>query len=414
MGAVAVALVLLLVGCRGSQDSNRSKNLSLKYAFCSGSCVSSADWTTLAADAAEGVGQYVSLAFTSDNRPAMAYYDAKNQDLIYASCLGSCQTTAPRWSFCVPSCALDSLTRVDAIGNVGRHAVLKLTTKDLPRIGYEAVSADGTLHSLKYALYDPTLSSLWIIRTIDAGGGGEYLSMALKDDQPRVAYYDRKTGAVKYAFCLSNCSPASDKITATVDAQVGTIPTTVERAISIALDKSGNPRIAYYDVTGGNNLKYAICTANCALGSTASPLWLVSVVDAGVNDVGQYPSLALDASDIPSITYYDATRGILKYATCTADCLTLPRWSSPAEITGQGQAGTFSSLRVDSVNTKVAFYDITQDALNYAFCTPLVGKPCTDAASWTTVKVEGPGAGRFASLGADSNNLPRIGYLSEQ
>src|SRR5262245_52024097 len=51
---------------------------------------------------------------------------------------------------------------------------------------------------------------------------------------------------------------------------------------SLALDASGHPRISYYDVTNGD-LKYAAKN-----GAT----WTIETVDGASGDVGQYTSLA--------------------------------------------------------------------------------------------------------------------------
>ncbi len=394
-----IVLVLLSVGCRSGSSGGPARVQTLKYAFCTDPCQADSDWVTVVADSAQNVGQYVSLAIgtDTDNRPAMAYYDAKNQDLIYEGCLGNCRTTTPLWSF----------ARVDAASDVGRHASLGLTkaTLPLPRIVYY----DATNQKLKFLRFD--LGAWQFPVTVDTGGVGEYASMALKDGQPRIAYYDRTNSALQYAFCLQDCSSASDIVTTPVDPTV-TIPGNLERAISLALNKDGNPGIAYYNVASGKHLKYAFCTANCA-SATPAPVWLISTVDGGADDTGQYSSLAF-SDTVPSISYYDATRGTLWYVTCLGDCLTAPKWSLPAEVATGGRE-IFSSLRVDTTSSKIAFYDATSETLRYAFCAPTIRKSCTDPTAWTIVKVDGPSAGKFASLATDSTSTsrPSISYVAE-
>lgn len=397
--APGIVLLLLSVGCRSDSSGGGTRVQTLKYAFCTDPCKADTDWVTVVADSAENVGQYVSLAMgtDTDNRPAMAYFDAKNQDLIYVSCLGGCRGTSPLWSF----------QRLDAVGDVGRHASFGLTkaTIPLPR----AVYYDATNQRLKFTRFD--LGSWQAPVVLDSVGAGEYASMALKDGQPRVAYYDRTNGALKYAFCLSDCKTPEDRVTKRV-ASIGQIPASLERAISLSLDKDGNPGIAYYDVAAGKHLTYAFCQANCALSSTSEPVWLISTVDGGTNDTGQHPSLAF-LDTVPSISYYDATRGSLRYVTCQGDCLTAPKWSASGEIATGGQVGTFSSLRVDSTSSKLVYYDAGSETLVYASCTPLILKPCFDASAWTTVKVAGPSAGKFAVLATDSTNRPSMSYVVE-
>ena len=77
---------------------------------------------------------------------------------------------------------------------------------------------------------------------------------------------------------------------------------------SLALDSFGNPHFAYCDVrppppTGpGAGLKYAY-----HIGSD----WVIGSVE---KVECQYPSLVLDTSGNPHISYYDVTNEVLKYA----------------------------------------------------------------------------------------------------
>ncbi|MFN2166471.1 MAG: hypothetical protein ACK2U9_09430, partial [Anaerolineae bacterium] len=79
---------------------------------------------------------------------------------------------------------------------------------------------------------------------------------------------------------------------------------------SLALDSQDRPHISYFDVTDADqdarlDLKYAY--------RAADGLFIRQTVD-GWGDVGLFTSLALDDSDQPHISYYDATNGDLKYA----------------------------------------------------------------------------------------------------
>jgi hypothetical protein len=72
---------------------------------------------------------------------------------------------------------------------------------------------------------------------------------------------------------------------------------------SLRVDSNNYPRVAY----GGDHLYYARYD-----GST----WNITTVD-GSFGVGQYASLALDRNGNPHIAYYDALNGALKYASFT-------------------------------------------------------------------------------------------------
>jgi len=117
---------------------------------------------------------------------------------------------------------------------------------------------------------------------------------------------------------------------------------------SIALDSSDNPHISYR-ADGPDDLKYARRVGsggNCGYGVgdvTPNGVWDCQVVDS-TDDAGRYSSLALDSSDLPHISYRDATNDRLKYA----------RWiSSPPgwQIETLTSGGSFSSIALDGSDT---------------------------------------------------------------
>lgn len=77
----------------------------------------------------------------------------------------------------------------------------------------------------------------------------------------------------------------------------------VGRYTSIAVDASGNPIIAYYDVDNAD-LKFAAQT-----GSGASATWASHTVDA-LGDVGRYAHMAVSPSGIPHVAYFQKDSGV--------------------------------------------------------------------------------------------------------
>ena len=126
---------------------------------------------------------------------------------------------------------------------------------------------------------------------------------------------------------------------------------TVGQFTSLALDASGYPVVSYYDGSNGD-LKVLHCNdANCA-GADEST---VSVDTAGT--VGQFTSLALDASGYPVVSYHDQTNGDLKVlhcmdALCTVNTAPVPEANGPYEglpnvsfaLSGSGSADPENDL----------------------------------------------------------------------
>jgi hypothetical protein len=123
---------------------------------------------------------------------------------------------------------------------------------------------------------------------------------------------------------------------------------------SLALDGSGNRRIAYYDGANGD-LWYATSSSgtNCGPGGNT---WLCYPVDSA-NDVGKYASLYMDNGNDFHIAYYDATTDKLKYA---------------VDVGSGGNCGILGSAQCDAIDSMPADYhplgiSIAEDNAYYPF-----------------------------------------------
>ena len=228
--------------------------------------------------------------------------------------------------------------------------------------------------------------------------GGDYTSLAVHGSgRVHVSYWYGTNGDLKYATCAANCTTAANWEAVAVD-QGGFLG----GYTSLAVDASDRVHVSYYDGTN-NDLKYATCAASC---TTAANWQTVAVDQSGF--VGPYTSLAVDASGRVHVSYYDGTNGDLKYATCAASCTSAGSWQTVAVDQSQN-VGQYTSLAVDaSGRVHVSYYDETNGDLKYTTC----AASCTTAASWQTVAIDQSGdVGYFTSLALDGNGGVHVSYF---
>ena len=188
---------------------------------------------------------------------------------------------------------------------------------------------------------------------------------------------------------------------------------------SVALDSAGNPAISYYDQTYGD-LKYAswngnswnISTVDCSY-SPGKNIWFfwdqshdrtkdLDYISCfhGTGKVGEYSSLAFDNSGKPKISYFDQSKGDLKYASWDGS-----KWVI-STVYSTGNVGEYSSLAFDSSGRpRISFFDDSKDDLKYA---------AWDGSKWVVTSVDSAGnVGEYSSLALDSTGKPRISYYDQ-
>jgi hypothetical protein len=208
-----------------------------------------------------------------------------------------------------------------------------------------AVTSKGTPYIIYIVDYDRDT-----IEIFNDGGGfeGNYASIALdSSDFIHISYYDDEKRILGYASNSDN---------GTWFSRPADTANSVGEYTSIAVDqKDSSAHISYYDANIGD-LKYA---TNANPADTASK-WIVDRVDE-VGGVGLYTSIALDASGIVHITYYDFENGNLKYAKGVLGC-----WVTDSMDT-LGDVGLYTSVAIDSKdNLHISYYDLDNCALKYA------------------------------------------------
>jgi hypothetical protein len=171
----------------------------------------------------------------------------------------------------------------------------------------------------------------------------------------------------------------------------------VGKYASLALDSHGYPHIAYYDTgmmdfCNDEKVRYAAWDGS---------QWHIDLVDEGC--LGNYPSIALDAQDVPHISYFNESSDDMMLADWDGDA-----WHTytPYWLPGFGYSGYPSSLLSDS-----------QGRLHLAFIAGAVGGGGT---LWYTRKIGDaweplveldtlPGATRL-SMVLDGNGNPHLAY----
>jgi hypothetical protein len=296
--SIAISDSLPVIGLYNTEDRD------LMFAEWS---ASSNKWYSEEVDIAGDVGQFVDLAISSDNIPHMSYYDASNENLNYAYL----DKVTSEW-----------MTRTwDTSALDGMFTSIDLSPEDKPYIAFY----DYTNHEINL-VYQTPLGGWSAPVVIDTGIGKidrppedieAYLSLDYEDvpspgvDQVHISYYDATTQPndvkdLKYWVGKVNAANGlptqEDKLTIDSTGDVGKY-----NSIGV-FDPRGDRYICYYDETNGF-LKVAEW-----LGNETNPKWKNFVVDNNNRDTGLYCSTAFGSTGMVGISYYDKTRGTLRFA----------------------------------------------------------------------------------------------------
>jgi len=177
-------------------------------------------------------------------------------------------------------------------------------------------------------------------------------------------------------------------------------------APSMALDASGNPVVAYYKFSGGvfgtGQLRVMHCNdPNCAGGGET-----VTIPDGGP---GIWPSLKLDASGFPVIAYYTgSTTRDLKVMHCNdVNC------SGTNEATNtpdsNGDVGAQPSLALDGGHPRVSYRDETNGDLKLLRCNDADCAPGGDPIVSLDAAAD---SGERSSLRLDASGYPAVTFDS--
>ncbi len=323
-------------------------------------------------------------------------------------------------------CQWNAPANVDATGDVGLFTSLVEEANGDRHISYY----DRTNGDLKYAMWD---GFTWAPQTVDATGWvGTYSSLALdQTGNVHISYYDSTNGNLKYA--TNSGGPWN----------IQAIDTTgdVGRYTAIGVDAGGNVHIVYQQTVTFLNrvLKYAWFDGSWHFGivdnnggngwvgaynslaidgtdhihvsyqnqSTADlqyaygpGMWAIDTVDSDLDGCGQWSHIAVDAGDIPGISYMHRpgmTAQNLRYTYGG-----LNNWSMEI-VDNRDVCGDFSSIAFDGMNQPmIAYYGTSTGDLRFAW---------DSAGTWVRENVDtGGDVGRYTSISTDSTDCPRVSY----
>lgn len=299
------------------------------------------------------------------------------------------------------SAALDSAGRLVVASYAARYGDLVLGRERADgTFGWEYVDGLPGLDDPSL-LHDPS-------DVIPGPDVGLYASLALDPlDRPRVAYFDRTNGRLRYAAKTAEGWRVEEV------PQLGSGEHVAGRGASLSLDSQGLPRIAFLDEDLGGVMLARKVDADS---------WVVEQVHACAPEdpwpgelsaePGRLISLVLDQRDSELVAFHDVCSGGLELATRTAEGFGLVSLDQ-----GPG-AGLWVSAALDGDGrVAVAYHHRGQGTLRYAW---------SEAGAVKTAEVD-PGrrvdqagaqrrwpVGQHCALAFGNDGLPRILYLDGQ
>jgi len=364
-------------------------------------------WVKETVDAVGIVGDYASLAMDAQGNPSIAYYDASDGNLKLADAavhllsplggerwdVGSARTV--RWSGAGPVDIQMSgdggatyFTVLPAVVNGPATITVPYLNTANARLRLVRYSSFSTSESPGYLSVAPGLVNPWVTGVVDNTplAGNHATSLAVdRNGNPRIAYQDDTNGRLKYASKAGGVWTIDNVAASGIPSVFTGVP-----SASLALNSNGDPGVAYFDITN-KYLRYA---------SKSGGVWATELVDnSGTAD--QYCSLALDPQGNPRISYLDATNHRLRFAAKNSGIWTLETADGPAG----SNLGYYNSLAIDAQGgPHIAYSDFGNFRLKYA-----VG---LGGGAWgvETVYEAGVSNPLYISLALDPQGNPHISY----
>ncbi len=253
-------------------------------------CATSSDygntWNVVTVDTEGDVGFYSTVAVDNNNNYLISYYDSTFQNLLFAKSTDKGKS----WS----------KTTVDSPGNVGQFNSLTVDLENNYIISYRDTTS-GTLKAAKSIDGGVT----WISKTVDRAKGVGLDSAITSNERGEylISHYDGINGDLRFSKSVDG----GNSWTTSVIYSSGSAGTYTDIA-------STGDRIAI-SFHHNENKSLHISQSN-----DSGISWNTSVVDNAGN-AGHYTSLKILPSGAVGISYFEAERGDLKYASVQKDSI---------------------------------------------------------------------------------------------
>ncbi len=322
----------------------------------------------------DDVGLYTSIAVGSDGEPMVSHYDRSNGSLRFAQKDGEFWNTMD-----VDKGEGDA----DPGENVGRWSSISVGPDGRPGIAYYALVNEGggvqrtEVRFAQASKTHPTLVSDWNLFIVDS------LAVPPPED------------------------PTADP---------PPLPEGIGLFLTSARMANGAPVIAYYDRPNGD-LKVVFF-------DQANNIWLDPVVADGADgsDVGWYPSIAVDASDVVHLTYVNAGNDDLLYTNLSVNTPeVIDDGYRQDGVTDDGLplpvfhfVGDDSGLVVAGALTAVAYQDATSHELLFSIRNNNDGTWTWTSMAGADTETWGGGYGFYATADIDGDNVVLSSYVIDQ
>lgn len=347
---------------------------SIKHAMCNSACNSKDNWKVEDIVSSGDAGIYNSMVIDSNGDIHTSY--------IAGGFLKYAVNRTGKWFSTV----------VDREGGRGKATSIAVDPVDLSiHIAYYDAIEKGIKYATCSTNCEVFENWQHIIVKKGSGGGMLHPSIKIDMNEAiHISYQDGDTRSLEYAYCSANCLEDGDNDgigenwgTVIVDGNkpLNTGQTSsldIGQYSSIAVDNTGATvkiHISYFDATNGD-LKHAFCESNCVDDKDNDSMgdnWIVEVVDKGddnsqdfTNSVGSYTSMGIDGEGGGHISYYDDTEGALKYANNKSG-----EWSTIV-IDNYDLAGLYSSMSINPIDNSVhiVYFRLSSNlsVLKYAYC----------------------------------------------